>query len=161
MVGYFKVCKKVLQFYLLYLTSHADGLQKKRLSRITPKWFCELVSNTLLLLRATERWYSFFVFLLDITSLSLFARIRIETHFYWWAHLLIFTKSLLNSFAVVFALWTTKNNEVSSANSFTLDDRPSTISFIYIKNSSGLSMDLWRTPALTSAQEEVYPLKVN
>ena len=40
----------------------------KRLSRTTPKCFCELVSDTLLLLKARGGWYSFFAFLLNITS---------------------------------------------------------------------------------------------
>ena len=47
---------------------------------------------------------------------------------------------------------------MSSANNFAFDDKPSAISFIYIKNSRGPSMEPWGTPALTSAQEEVWPL---
>ena len=69
------------------------------------------------------------------------------------------TKSLFKSFAVVFGLRTTKNNEVSSANNFAFDERPSARSFIYIKNRSGPSMEHSGVPALTSAQEEVCPLR--
>ena len=46
-----------------------------------------------------------------------------------------------------------------SANNFAFDERPSARSFIYIKNRSGPSMEPWGTPALTSAQEEVCPLR--
>ena len=60
---------------------------------------------------------------------------------------------------MVFVLWTTENNEVSSANSFAFDDKPTAKSFMYIKKSSGPSMEPWGTPALTSAQEEVCPLR--
>ena len=66
---------------------------------------------------------------------------------------------MFNYFAVVFELWTTENNEVSSANNFAFDERPSARSLIYIKNRSGPSMEPWGTPALTSAQEEVCPLR--
>ena len=48
---------------------------------------------------------------------------------------------------------------MSSANSFAFDDRPTARSFIYIKKRSGPSMEPWGTPALTSAQEEVCPLR--
>ena len=44
---------------------------------------------------------------------------------------------------------------MSSASNFAFDDRPSARSFVYIKNSSGPSMDPWGIPALTSFQEEV------
>ena len=46
-----------------------------------------------------------------------------------------------------------------SANNFAFDERPSARSFIYIKNRSGPSMEPCGTPALTLAQEEVYPLR--
>ena len=45
---------------------------------------------------------------------------------------MILIKSLFNSFAVLFALRTTENNEVSSANNFAFDERSSARSFIYI-----------------------------
>ena len=54
--------------------------------------------------------------------------------FHWYAQLLMLTKSLFNSFAVVFALWTIENNEVSSANNLAVDEKPSARSFIHIKN---------------------------
>ena len=57
--------------------------------------------------------------------------------FHWYVQLLMLTKSLFNSFAVVFVLWTIENNEVSSANNLAVDERPSARSFIYIKNRSG------------------------
>ena len=48
---------------------------------------------------------------------------------------------------------------MSSANNLAIDERPSARSFIYIKNRSGPSMEPWGIPALTLAQEEVYPLR--
>ena len=48
---------------------------------------------------------------------------------------------------------------MSSANNFAFDDRPSARSFVYIKNSSGPSIDPSGAPALTSVQEEVCPLE--
>ena len=62
--------------------------------------------------------------------------------FHCSAHILIFTKSFFNSFAVVFALCTTENNEVLSANSLAFDDRPTARSFIYIKKVVGLVWNL-------------------
>ena len=47
---------------------------------------------------------------------------------------------------------------MSSENNFTFDDRLLARSFVYIKSSSGPSMESWGSPALTSAQEEVCPL---
>ena len=69
------------------------------------------------------------------------------------------TKSLFNSFDVVFALRATENNEVSPANNFAFDKRLSARSFIYIKNRNGPSMEPWGTPALTSTQVEVCLLR--
>ena len=78
----------------------------------------------------------FFVFLLNKTSWAYLLGSGLKLIFHWQANLLIFTKLFSNSFAVAFALWTTENNEVSSANNFPLDDRLAARSFICIKNGS-------------------------
>ena len=46
-----------------------------------------------------------------------------------------------------------------SASNFAFDERPSVRLFIYIKNRSEPRMEPWGSPALTSAQEEVCPLR--
>ena len=48
---------------------------------------------------------------------------------------------------------------MSSANNFAFHERPSARSFIYFKNRSGHSMEPSGTPALTSAQENVSPVR--
>ena len=48
---------------------------------------------------------------------------------------------------------------MSSANNFAFDDRPSARSLIYIEKRSGPSIEPSGTPAMTSAQEEVCPLR--
>ena len=74
--------------------------------------------------------------------LSLFVRIRIEAYFALVSPTTnLLTKSLFKSFVVGFGLRTTENNEVSSANNFPFDERPSARSFIYFKNRSGPSME--------------------
>ena len=100
----------------------------------------------------------FLVFQLEKTS---WACLLGSLIFQWQAHLLIFTKSLFNSFAVIFGLWITENNEVSSPNNFPFEDRQSARSFICMKNSSGPSKESWGTSVLTSAQEEVCPLSTS
>ena len=110
-------------------------------------------------LKSERNMVFFFCFSSKYYLLSLFARIRIETNFHRQAHLLIFTKSLFNSFAVVFALWTAENNELSSENRFVFDDRPSSRLFRYVEDSNGRIIDPWGTLALTSAQKKVCPLR--
>ena len=51
-------------FNIIFKWSSKDN----RLSRTTPKCFCELVSDALLLLKERGGWHYFFVFLLNITS---------------------------------------------------------------------------------------------
>ena len=47
-----------------------------------------------------------------------------------------------------------ERREVSSAKSLVLEDTPSTISLIYIKNNNSTRMEPWGTPALTLDYEE-------
>ena len=74
LVRRFEVCEEALFIYFvevlftLFNIIFKWSLKDKRLSRTTPKCFCELVSDTLLLLKVRARWYSYFVLLLNITS---------------------------------------------------------------------------------------------
>ena len=49
----------------------------------------------------------------------------------------ILFKSSLSSFAEEFISWTTEKREVSSANSLTMEVKPSSKSFTWIKNNRG------------------------
>ena len=53
----------------------------------------------------------------------------------------------------------TKNRDVSSANSFALENRSPDKSFIYIKNNNGPKMEPCGTPALTFRHSNVCPLR--
>ena len=53
----------------------------------------------------------------------------------------MFFKSLLSSFAEVVMSCVTENRDVSSANSFALEDRSPDKSFMYIKNNNGPKME--------------------
>ena len=70
-------------------------------------------------------------------------------------------RSSFNSFAETSTLKTTENSEVLlSTKSFVLDNKSFVKSLIYDKNRSGPRIDPWGTPALTSAHEENWPLKL-
>ena len=68
--------------------------------------------------------FLFFVFLLNITTSACLLESGLKLIFLWEGHLLTPTTSLFNYFVVVFALWTTENNEMPSGNNFAFDDRP-------------------------------------
>ena len=69
--------------------------------------------------------------------------------FHCCAQWLILAKSLLSSAAELSLLCTRESKEVSSANNLVLDDNSSAKSFMYIKKSSGPSIEPSGTPALT------------
>ena len=62
-----------------------------------------------------------------------------------------------NSFAEVLLSWIMENNDVSSANSFTVDIMSSDRSLMYIRKKSGPKMDPCGTPAFTSNHSDVWP----
>ena len=74
--------------------------------------------------KSEEECIPFFVFLLNITTSACLLESGLKLIFLWEGHLLTPTTSLFNYFVVVFALWTTENNEMSSGNNFAFDDRP-------------------------------------
>ena len=55
--------------------------------------------------------------------------------------------------------WTMEKTEVSSANSFAVDERLWLRSFIYIRKKSGPKTDPWGTPASIGDQEDSWPFK--
>ena len=92
-------------------------------------------------------------FLLNIIYWTCLLRSGLKFIFHLKAQLPIFFKSSLRSLAEVLISWTTENREVSSANSLHSLLGPPDKSLIYINN-KGPSIDPWRIPALTSAQDE-------
>ena len=65
-------------FFTLFNIIFKWSIQDKQLSRTVPKCLCELVSNTLLLLKLRGEWRFFFCFSTKYYFLRLFARIRIK-----------------------------------------------------------------------------------
>ena len=66
--------------------------------------------------------------------------------FHCKAQSLIFIKSRFKSFAVEFKFSTTKNSEVTSANNFGFEVKPSDKSLIKIRENNGPRIDPWGTP---------------
>ena len=70
--------------------------------------------------------------------------------FHWCLHWLILAKPLLSSVAELFTLYTTENNEASSANNLALDDNSSARPFMFIKKVyNGPSIETYGTLELT------------
>ena len=105
------------------------------------------------------RWDDFVIFLENIASLSCLLWSGLNDIFRWYAHSDIFCKSLFNSFAEVLGSWTMENNDVSSANSFTVDVMSTDRSLMYIRKKSGPKMSPWGTPAFTGNRSNVWPFK--
>ena len=78
---------------------------------------------TLVLLNSNEGWDLFSVLRLRITSWACLTVSGLNFIFHRLAHLFILSKSLLRLFAEVWILFTTKNKDVSPANSFALVER--------------------------------------
>ena len=55
---------------------------------------------------------------------------------------------------------TTENKDVSSANNFAFDDKPSARSLLKIKKRRGPKIDPWGTPALTTVNDETCPFRM-
>ena len=71
---------------------------------------------------------------------------------------IFFFRSLSSWLAEILGSCTVENNDVSSANSSTVDCKFSGRSFIYIRKSNGPKIELWGTPASTDDQLEHWPL---
>ena len=94
-------------------------------SNVTPKYFWEKAWLTLLLLKTKDRCGSFFMLQVKIFSWACLLRPGLKVIFYWKTHLLIFFRLSFNSLAEAFTSWTTENKDVSSAKSFTFEDKSS------------------------------------
>ena len=123
-------------------------------SNVTPRCFWEEVCKTLLLLKTKDGCGSFFILRLKITSWACLLGSGLKLIFHWKAHLLIFFRSSFNSLAEAFTSWTTENNDVSSAKSFTLEDKSSA------KSLYQLNIDPFGTAAWTLVQDEFCPLRI-
>ena len=77
------------------------------------------------------------IFLLNIISWDCLFGSGLKIIFHWKAHLSVWCKSLLNSFAEVSTSWITENKYILSANNFAFDDRPSARSLIQTKKRRG------------------------
>ena len=81
--------------------------------------------------------------------------------FHWKANFLILGKSLFKSFFALLILCTVTNNEVSSANSFRLNWRPSGKLLKWIRYKRAPRIDPCGTPARTSLQYKCWPFRIN
>ena len=106
-------------------------------------------------LKITSGWWGLFIFSENKTSCACFKGLRMRLIFHWWAHVSIFFKSSLVSFAEVSRSCTTENYEVSLAKSLGFEDRFSAKSMILIKDSSDPKIELWGTPAWIFSQLDV------
>ena len=109
----------------------------KQLLKTTPKSFCELVSDTLLMLKASGRMVFFFCFSAKYYFLRLFTRIRIETQFPTGKSIFCCSICILNN----------RKQWSVTCKKFAFDDRPAATSFIYIKKVVGVVWNLenlWR-----------------
>ena len=115
---------------------------------ITPRCFWDNDWETLVLLNTNGGGYISFTLRLKMTSWACLVGSEIKFIFHWKTELFIIFKSLLRSFADAWVSCTTENEEVSSANSFTLVVRPSIRPLIWIKNNKEPRMEHWGNRAL-------------
>ena len=121
----------IVLFTLVVITFKCSW-KVNRLSRNIPRCFwhrdCETMlllkrygdCETMLLLKRNEGWQIFLVFLLRTISWACLLGSGLKFIFHWKAHLLIWYKSLFNSFAEVSTSCTTENKDVSSGNNLHL-----------------------------------------
>lgn len=93
-----------------------------------------------------------------MSKLSVLDGLKVTSH--WSAHLLIVSKSQLIILLEKTGLSTTMNRVVSSANSRMLDLISLTISLMYIRKSSGPSIEPCGTPAFIAHQLDTLFLRV-
>ena len=90
--------------------------------------------ETLLFLKTEGGWVNLLHLQMKMTPWACLLESGLKLIFHWKAQSLTFFKSSFNSLAEVFTSWTSENNNVSSAKSFTLLVKLSDKSFILIKN---------------------------
>ena len=90
-------------------------------SKVIPKCFWELTWDTILLLKTSDGWILLFIF--GITSWACLLTSGLKLNFHWKVQFLIFLRSTFSTLGDTFTWWVTKNKDVLSANSLTLDDK--------------------------------------
>ena len=100
------------------------------LSSCIPKCFGEFVWATGMLLKVKAGWDDTGILLEKIALWAWLEISVLKLIFHWRAHFVILVKSFFKAFATFLILCTVTNNEVSSANSFGLNWRPSDKSLI-------------------------------
>ena len=108
----------IVLFTLVVITFKCSSNINQAL-RNMPRCFWYGVCKTILLLKHNKWWRIFLAFLLKIISWACLLVSGLKLLYHWKAHLLIWYKWLLNSFAEVSTSWITENKDVSSANNFT------------------------------------------
>ena len=116
--------------FTLFCTFFRCKLKSNLVSNIIPRCFWVDDDLTKFSLKYNGGWSILLIFLLKITSWACFLGSGLNLIFHWKAQSLIFIKSLFRSFAVEFIFWTTENREVSSANNFGFEVKPSDKSLI-------------------------------
>ena len=116
--------------FTLFCTFFRCRLKSNLVSNIIPRCFWVDDDLTKFSLKYNGGWSILLIFLLKITSWACFLGSGLNLIFHWKAQSLIFIKSLFRSFAVEFIFWTTENREVSSANNFGFEVKPSDKSLI-------------------------------
>ena len=118
-------------FEILSKTPFKYSLKFSLLSKIKPRCFSHSVWVTWELLKVRLGWTGLLSFLLIITSCACLVRSGLNIIFHWYAHLLIFLRSLLSSSVLAAMSRTTEKSDVSSANNyFALVIKPSGRSLI-------------------------------
>ena len=104
----------------------------------------------LALLKFNDRWFCLLNLLEKITSWAslLGSRFCLSSLDYHW-----------NSFLIKWS-WTTEKRKLSSTNSLGFEGELSEVSLMKIKKRKSPRTDLWGTPALTSAHEEYWQLRM-
>ena len=126
---FYNFCNSPIVLFTLVVIAFKCS-SKVRASRYMPRCFWYVDCKTMLLLECNKGWQNFLVFLLKIISWTFLLWSGLKLIFHWKAHLLIWYKSLFNSFAEVSTSCITENKDVSSASNFEFDDKPSARSLI-------------------------------
>ena len=88
-------------------------------------------------LKVIEGWLTLTVFLGNITSCACLERSGLKVTFHFYAQWKIYFRSLSSWLAEILGSYTVEDNDVSSANSFTVASKFSGRSFMYIRKSNG------------------------
>ena len=126
-------------------------------STYQPRCFWHAVRATGAILKAIDGWHTLTVFLKNITSCACFESSGLKFIFHLYAKWEVIFRSLSSWVAEILGSYTVENNDVSSANSFTVDWKFSGRLFMYIRKSNGPKRETCGTPASTDDQLEHWP----